>query len=219
MVGNPFERDSTGLYFDGQNFTLKVNELSIEGASVPTLDEMTTKVDEAVNSAKEEVKAEITDVVTKVNSLDSYMNNALKDGILDEVERNHLRTLYEGISSEFLDTVAQYRSIAGNTHLTDEAILTVLEQHFNTYLTCFEVLTDAFNTLMEATVLTGDDVETFKNAITDMRTASANLLQSLTNALTCISESQANEIVANAKLEIKQEVDDVSNALAGFLMP
>ena len=213
MVGNPFEQDSTGLYFDGQNFTLKVNELSIEGVSVPTLDEMTTKVDEAVNSAKEEVKAEITDVVTKVNSLDSYMNNALKDGILDEVERNHLRTLYEGISSEFLDTVAQYRSIAGNAHLTDEAILTVLEQHFNTYLTCFEVLTDAFNTLMEATVLTGDDVETFKNAITDMRTASANLLQSLTNALTCISESQANEIVANAKLEVKQEIDDVSNAL------
>ena len=216
MVGNPFEQDSTGLYFDGQNFTLKVNELSIEGVSVPTLDEMTTKVDEAVNSAKEEVKAEITDVIAQVNSLDSYMNNALKDGILDEVERNHLRTLYEGISSEFLDTVAQYRSIAGNAHLTDEAMLTVLEEHFNTYLTCFEVLTDAFNTLMEATVLTGDDVETFKNAITDMRTASTNLLQSLTDALTCISESQANEIVTNAKLEIKQEIDDVSGALTSL---
>ena len=213
MVGNPFEQHSTGLYFDGENFTLKVNELSIEGSNVATSDELITKVDEAINSAKEEVKAEIGDVIAQVNSLDSYMNNALKDGILDEVERNHLRTLYEGMTSEYLDTVAQYRSIAGNGHLTDEAMLTVLEQHFNTYLTCFEVLTDAFNTLMEATVLTGDVVEAFKNAITDMRTASANLLQSLTDALTCISESQANEIVTNAKLEVKQEIDDVSNAL------
>ena len=216
MVGNPFEQDSTGLYFDGENFTLKVNELSIEGSSVATTDDLTTQVDEAINSAKEEVKAEIEDVISQVNSLDSYMNNALKDGILDEVERNHLHTLYENISSEYLDTIAQYRSIAGNAHLTDEAMLVVLEGYFTTYLTCFEVLTDAFNTIMEAEVLTGEDVEAFKNAIADMRTASTDMLQSLTDALTCISEAQANEIVANAKLEIKQEVDDVSNALAGL---
>ncbi len=79
MVGNPFEQDSTGLYFDGENFTLKVNELSIEGSSVATSDELVTKVDEAINSAKEEVKAEIEDVISQVNSLDSYMNNALKE--------------------------------------------------------------------------------------------------------------------------------------------
>lgn len=216
MVGNPFEQDSTGLYFDGENFTLKVNELSIEGSNVATTDDLTTQVDEAINSAKEEVKAEIEEVISQVNSLDSYMNNALKDGILDEVERNRLHTLYENITSEYLDTIAQYRSIAGNTHLTDEAMLAVLEGHFTTYLTCFEVLSDAFNTIMEAEVLTGEAVEAFKNAISDLRVASTDLLQSLTNALTCISEAQANEIVANAKLEIKQEVDDVSNALAGL---
>lgn len=213
MVGNPFEQDSTGLYFDGENFTLKVNELSIEGSNVATTDDLTTQVDEAINSAKEEVKAEIEDVISQVNSLDSYMNNALKDGILDEVERNRLHTLYENITSEYLDTIAQYRSIAGNTHLTDEAMLAVLEGHFTTYLTCFEVLSDAFNTIMEAEVLTGEAVEAFKNAISDLRVASTDLLQSLTNALTCISESQANEIVTNAKLEIKQEIDDVSGAL------
>ena len=213
MVGNPFEQDSTGLYFDGENFTLKVNELSIEGHSVPTTDDLTTQVDQAMNNVKEEVKAEIEDVISQVNSLDSYMNNALKDGILDEVERNRLHTLYENITSEYLDTIAQYRSIAGNTHLTDEAMLAVLEGHFTTYLTCFEVLSDAFNTIMEAEVLTGEAVEAFKNAISDLRVASTDLLQSLTNALTCISESQANEIVTNAKLEIKQEIDDVSGAL------
>ena len=213
MVGNPFEQDSTGLYFDGENFTLKVNELSIEGSNVATTDDLTTQVDEAINSAKEEVKAEIEDVISQVNSLDSYMNNALKDGILDEVERNRLHTLYENITSEYLDTIAQYRSIAGNTHLTDEAMLAVLEGHFTTYLTCFEVLSDTFNTIMEAEVLTGEAVEAFKNAISDLRVASTDLLQSLTNALTCISESQANEIVTNAKLEIKQEIDDVSGAL------
>ena len=216
MVGNPFEQNSTGLYFDGENFTLKVNELSIEGSNVATSDELTTKVDEAINTAKEEVKSEISEIIAQVNGLDSYMNNALKDGILDEVERNHLRTLYENISSEFLDAVAQYRSIAGNAHLTDEAMLAVLEGHFTTYLTCFEVLTNAFNTLMDAEVLTGEDVEAFKNAIADMRVASTDILQSLTDALTCISESQANEIVANAKLEVKQEIDDVSNALTGL---
>ncbi len=144
------------------------------------------------------------------------MNNALKDGILDEVERNHLHTLYENISSEYLDTIAQYRSIAGNEYLTDEAMLAVLEGHFTAYLTCFEALSDAFNAIMEAEVLTGEDVEAFKNAISDLRVASTDMLQSLTDALTCISEAQANEIVTNAKLEIKQEVDDVSNALAGL---
>ena len=139
MVGNPFEEGSTGMYFDGDSFTLKVNQLSIEGASVPTTDDLTSAIDREVNSAKEEVKAEISQVVSQVVDLDSYMNNALKDGILDEVERAHLDTLYENISSEVIDVVSQHRSVANNPYFTDEAIQAVLTERFDAYMACYRL--------------------------------------------------------------------------------
>lgn len=213
MVGNPFEQDSTGLYFDGQNFTLKVNELSIEGANVATSDELVTKVDEAVNSAKEEVRAEIVDVMNQVNDLDSYMNGALSDGILDNVEKQNLRILYDALASEVTDVLAQYESIVSNAYLRNEIIVATLEQCHEAYMTHHYNMGELINTIVESEVLDGEVIAAFKEEINNFKEASAELHRVFNDALVDIGENQANEIVANAKLEVKQEIDDVSNAL------
>lgn len=213
MVGNPFEQDSTGLYFDGENFTLKVNELSIEGVSVPTSDELVTKVDEAVNSAKEEVKAEINEVINQVNDLDSYMNGALSDGILNNVEKQNLHILYDALTSEVTDVLAQYESIVSNTYLRNEVVVATLEQCHEAYMTHHYNMGELINTIVESEVLDGEVIAAFKEEINNFKEASAELHRVFNDALVDIGENQANEIVANAKLEVKQEIDDVSNAL------
>lgn len=216
MVGNPFEDNSTGMYFDGDQFTLKVNQLTIEGTNVATTDDLTTKVDEEINSAKEEIRAEVADVISQVNELDSFMNNALKDGILDEMERSRLTVLYETLTSEMTDVVSQYMSIINNPYLTNDTILAVMEESFNTYLECYQKLTDILNAILESEIVIGEDVEAFRNAITDFKEASAMLHQSMNDALTSISETQANIIVEKAKKEIEAEIVGVSDALGNL---
>lgn len=213
MVGNPFEKNSAGLYYDGEQFTLKVNQLSIEGVGVATTEDLTTTIDREINSAKEEVKAEIADVISQVNDLDSYMNSALKDGILDEVERARLSTLYENISLEVMDVIAQHRSIANNPYFTDETIQAVLTEKMELYMVCFQELSDILTAIMESEVIIGEDVEAFNEAILTFKEASTELQQLLNDALTSISEVQAGIIVNEAKEEIRKEVDQVSNAL------
>ena len=239
MVGNPFEDNSTGMYFDGEQFTLKVSQLTIEGTNVATTDDLTTKVDEEINSVKEELRAEVSDVISQVNELDTFMNNALKDGILDEVERSRLTVLYETLTSEMMDVVSQYMSIINSPYLTNETVLNVMEENFNRYVECYQKLTDILNTILgtsnvgdegvvepepstretveggntEGDFITEEEANAFGNAVADFREASALLHQSMNDALTSISETQANIIIAQAKQEIELEINGVSDAL------
>lgn len=213
MVGNPFEDNSTGMYFDGEQFTLKVNQLSIEGVGVATTEDLASTIDREVNSAKEEVRAEISDVISQVNDLDSYMNSALKDGILDDVERARLSTLYENISLEVMDVIAQHRSISNNAYLTDEAIQAILTEKMEAYMNSFQVLSDILTAIMESEIVIGEDVESFNEAILAFKEASTELQQVLNDALTSISETQANIIIEEAKKEIEAEIVGVSDAL------
>ena len=249
MVGNPFEENSTGLYFDGDQFTLKVNQLTIEGSNVATTDDLTTKVDAEINSAKEEIRAEVSDVLMQVDELDSFINSALKDGILDEVERSRIMTLYEALTSEMTDVASQYVSLINNPYLTNQALLETMEQNFIHYTECYQKLTDILNIIMgnsndgtesdgtesggtdEPEVITDivleetpndedttveDNLTAFGNAISDFKEASAMLHKSMSDALTSISEEQANTIVGQAKEEIKKEIDGVSDALGSL---
>lgn len=213
MVGNPFENNSTGMYFDGEQFTLKVNQLTIEGVGVATTDDLTTKVDEEINSAKEEIRAEVADVISQVNELDSFMNNALKDGIFDEIERAKLTTLYETFALEINDVASQYLSIFNNPYLTNEILITNMVEHFEAYRTCFEEISSIFDAIIESEVIIPEDVEAFNNAILAFKESSAILHQTMNDALTNISETQANAIVEQAKEEIQAEIIGVSDAL------
>lgn len=216
MVGNPFEDNSSGLYYDGDQFTLRVNQLTIEGSEVATTEGVITTVNEEINSAKEQIRLEVSEVVAQVNELDSFMNSALKDGILDEVERTRLYSTHESLTSETLDVSSQYMSIINNPYLTNESILLVLEESFNRYVECYQALTDILNAILGSDVIVGEDVEVFYSAISDFREASANLHHAMNDALTSISETQANIVIQQAKEEIQKEIDGVSNALGSL---
>lgn len=216
MVGNPFEDNSTGMYFDGDQFTLKVNQLTIEGTNVATTDDLTTKVDEEINSAKEEIRAEVADVISQVNELDSFMNNALKDGILDEIERAKLTTMYETFALEINDVASQYLSILNNPYLTSEILIANMIEHFETYRTCFDELTTIFDAIIQSDIVIPEDAEAFNNAILAFKESSAILHQTMNDALTNISETQANTIVEQAKKEIEAEIIGVSDALGSL---
>ena len=213
MVGNPFEDNSTGMYFDGEQFTLKVNQLTIEGTNVATTDDLTTKVDEEINSAKEEIRAEVADVISQVNDLDSFMNNALKDGILDEIERAKLTTMYETFAMEINDVASQYLSIINNPYLTNETLIANMIEHFEAYRTCFDELTTIFDAILQSEVVIPEDVEAFNNAILVFKESSATLHQTMNDALTNISETQANIVIEEAKKEIQAEITGVADAL------
>lgn len=213
MVGNPFEENSTGMYFDGDQFTLKVNQLTIEGVGVPTVDEVGNKIDEAIDNAKEEVRTEITEVIAKVNDLDGYVNNALKDGILDEIEKSELSTLHRAISSEVDDVSAQFVAIINNPFLKNASIIDALNINYETYITKFNEFSEILNAILSSDNLVGEDIEAFNEALLVFKTSSSTLYQSLNDALTSIAQEQSQTIVDEAKKEILLEVEDVNNAL------
>lgn len=86
-------------------------------------------------------------------------------------------------------------------------------EHFEAYRTCFEEISSIFDAIIESEVIIPEDVEAFNNAILAFKESSAILHQTMNDALTNISETQANAIVEQAKEEIQAEIIGVSDAL------
>lgn len=213
QVGNPFGENSTGLYYSDGVFKLKVNELSIEGAKVPTENEIGNMVTTEVNSAKNELQESIDSITNQMTDLDSYVNNALKDGILDNVERNKLEAMYDTMALEVDSVNARFQSIINNPFLTNEAIITSLNEAMTNYANTFQVVTDSLNKILESETVSGADVSALNNYIADFKDSSATLNKIMLDSLNSINEVQAQQLVDKAKEEIQAEVSDVNDAL------
>lgn len=216
MVGNPFEKDSTGLYYDNGELIAKVHSLTIQGAEVPTTDAITSVVDEKLNSVKEGLLQEFEDVVGQVGELGAYMDGALKDGILDEVERNRLNTLFDNIGLEVNDVDAQFVSISQNPHLTNVALFNQLTEAYDAYTNKYEEMEVAFNEIIGSSTVDVEKVGTFNVLMEEFVELGKTLRQIMTDALSSISTSISEQIAEQAKEEIRSEISDVSDALGSL---
>ena len=227
QIGNFYEPDGVGIIYDNGKLDIKVSEMSITGSEVATKDDIQSAVDVAMNTAKEEIDSNLADVMNGLNDLDSFINGALQDGIFTDIEKAKFESLYENVEQETVDVTGTYLSITSNQYFTNEELQTLLSDSYAEYINNFDALTTAYHEIMaggldlitEETDENGEvvqhivAVENFKEALSAFRKSSEPLQQYLNDALLNISENQAEEIVAKARLEIVREIKDVSDAL------
>lgn len=213
QVGNPFEENSTGLYYSNGVFKLKVNELSIEGSKVATEDEIGGLITSEVNSAKNELEESINNLSNSLGSLEDVLNNGLQDGILTEVEKQALKIKVDTLKGESTTLTAQIGSVLVSPFLSNTTLLFKLEELSENYETTYNTLLDVYNRITEGNTPSDEDVALFNETLYTLREVSEELNQVLIDCLTDISQTQATQLVDKAKEEIKAEVDDVNNAL------
>ena len=214
QVGNPFGEDSTGLYYNDGVFKLKVNELSIEGAKVPTENEIGNLVASEINSAKNELQETINGLNNSLVSLEDVVNNSLQDGILTEVEKHSLKTVIDTINGEVNTVVAQSNSILINPYLSNTALMLKLEELLGNYEATHNTLVETYVRITNSDIPTDEDIALFNTTLSDLRVISDELNQVLIDCLTNISQTQAQQLVEKAKEEIQAEVSDVNDALS-----
>ena len=214
QVGNPFGEDSTGLYYNEGMFKLKVNELSIEGAKVPTENEIGNLVASEINSAKNELQETINGLNNSLGSLEDVVNNSLQDGILTEVEKHSLKTVIDTINGEVNTVVAQSNSILINPYLSNTALMLKLEELLGNYEATHNTLVETYVRITNSDIPTDEDIALFNTTLSDLRVISDELNQVLIDCLTNISQTQAQQLVNKAKEEIQAEVSDVNDALS-----
>lgn len=213
QVGNPFQENSTGLYYSNGVFKLKVNELSIEGSKVATEDEIGGLITSEVNSAKNELEESINNLSNSLGSLEDVLNNGLQDGILTEVEKQALKIKVDTLKGESTTLTAQIGSVLVSPFLSNTTLLFKLEELSENYETTYNTLLDVYNRITEGNTPSDEDVALFNETLYTLREVSEELNQVLIDCLTDISQTQATQLVDKAKEEIKAEVDDVNNAL------
>lgn len=213
QLGNPFEENSTGMYYSEGFFKLRVNELSIEGVEVPNKNEISDIVNSEINSAKGELQLTIDSISQSLGSLEDNVNNALKDGILTEVEKSKLRIMFSSLEGEVVSFYSQVSSVLGSPFLTNVTLIELLTSTYDSYAQTFENLEEVYNRILLSETPSDEDVALFNDLLLQLRELSETLNQVLIDCLTNISKEQSTQLVNQAKEEIKVEVEDVNNAL------
>lgn len=227
QIGNFYEPDGVGIRYDKGKLDIKVSELSITGSEVVTKDDLQDSVNEAMNSAKSELELELSEVMSSLTDMESYLAGAFQDGILSEVEKGKFEALYTNLQQETNDVTGMYLSIMSNEYFINEELRTLLSDTYTAYITAFDSITMAYHEIMaggldiykEETDEVGDIVvrvealEHFNESLASFRSTSEQLSQYLNDALLNISESQSASMIAAARLEITQEIEDVAGAL------
>ena len=215
-VGDPYQRRTKhglGIGYNNGQFVGRFSNLTIEGVNVPTTDEVSNSINQAVVNAQNQVREEMEEVNEALINLNDYVNGSLKDGILDEVEKVKIEGLLEIIKQEATDVDGQYISISTNQYLTDAFVIELLENTYNSYKEAYNNVLTKYSELANGTATNTDE---FTESISNFRIASNDLYQVFNNALTSISEVQATLKSEEAKNEVIKEVNDVSDALAGL---
>lgn len=214
QVGNPFDETSTGLYYSDGVFKLKVNELSIEGAKVPTENEIGNLVTSEVNSAKNEIQESINGLNNSLGSLEDVVNNSLRDGILTEVEKQSLKVVMDTLTNEMNTLLTQVGSVLVNPFLSNIALMQQLQTALTEYQNTYDALLEVYTRIVSTEMPTDEDSVLFNDTILQLSEKSEILNQLLIDCLTDISQAQAQQLVDKAKEEIQAEVSDVNDALA-----
>lgn len=216
QVGNPFDENATGLYYSDGVFKLRVNELSIEGSKVPTQNEIGSLVTSEVNSAKNELQETINGLNNSLGSLEDVVNNSLRDGILTEVERQTLKTVMDTLTNEMNTLLTQVGSVLTNPFLSNVTLMQQLQVSLEEYQNTYNTLLEIYVRIISTDTPSDEDSVLFNDTMLQLSEKSEALNQLLIDCLTNISQTQAQQLVDEAKEEIQAEVSDVNNALTNL---
>lgn len=137
------EADNTAINnaFEEHNMAMSVYNEKINKA----IDYITIK---NVEDAKSELSSNIEELGGALNNLENTMNNAFKDGVLSESEKQSIKQHLLTVSSKKTDIDKRYVTLYSNEHL-EETPKTNLTTAYNNYIKAYNSLVTVINNILE----------------------------------------------------------------------
>lgn len=205
---------------DALNNTVQENSAQLTVA----FDEISTRVtQETFTSGMQDVRdyakglndsvsAEVGDVSTAVDNLNTYVDTTFRDGVIDEAEAKAIEKYINTINTEKADVDAKYSEIYNNSYLAADK-KTPLETAKSDYDNNHITLINAINTAISDNAVTGTEKADVDEAFADYKAALSSLSGAFEVAIDAISMAKAVEALGSAKDYTDGEIKVVNSSI------
>ena len=177
-----------------------------------TFTQTITNMKNQTSILKAEFQRQVNDVTNALNTYKNYVDTALKDGIIDESEKQTMKQRLEELEKEKNDITYQYDKYKADPMLKDTTKST-LKKDYDAYIlkhnelvaTVEEVISDGMS----------DDAEKLRvnTAFTNYTTALNNLKVTMDKTIDELNLNKYNQAIEEAKKQADKEINDVKNEL------
>lgn len=151
--------------------------------------------------AKDEVlksvlQGNISDVSKVANETKTALGNYTADGILDEAEKESVRTHLKNLATEKSDVDKEYTTLYNNSELTDK---TNLKTAYDNYVAKYNDLVSKINTLLNASVITDTMRTNINNAFSVHDSYLSTYSLRVNEAFIAISEKKKQDAISTSQ--------------------
>ena len=180
-----------------------------------------------ITVTKNELQSEINDVDNAVNSLETTMWGVFQDGILDQSERDTLKSSLDLVAKEKSDIDKDYEALYNNEDLIDPS-KTNLQTAYNNFSTVHIALVNAINNLVnKETIIDNEDKTNLQTAFDNWRNGLGAYRTASLKAIDAIAKKKADdsadvvdkkwaEIILDPDTGIQAQVGNLSTTVDGF---
>lgn len=189
------------------NEAVKAAEKSIQDKLKGYADNAQMAADEA-NQAASNAQEDANEARQSVESLNTYVDGAFKDGIITEAEAKVIATYINTVNNAKKGMDATYSALYANTYLTGtyKSLLYVAKNSFDTAVTN---LTNAINSAIADGKTTESEKSTVDTCFTSFNDAYASLSTAIGNANKAIQDKIKQEAADQAKEDIDAQIGEV----------
>jgi phage minor structural protein len=194
-----------GVYQDSTYYADNVSETKKQEAIQVAAVDATNKANLAeqaarayADSLKQQTDQQINDVEQSLSNLDTYVDGAFKDNVIQEAEAKAIEKYLNQLNAEKADIDAKYNDVYNNPSLSGTA-KTNLSSKKSAYNTAHTNLINAINTAISDGKTTPAEKSDVDTKFSSYRTALSQLSTAFEDAIDAIAQTKAQQAENNAK--------------------
>ena len=176
------------------NVALDVTSLKISANNVPTFENVKDEIQNSINNYKDTVNKELDDIKDAMDNLGDTLDEAFKDGIINEAEAIAIKQQIQNLEVEKKDIDSVYTTLYANTDLIGTA-KTNLYNAKNSYNTAHTNLINAINDAIADKKISTDENTLVKRAFANYGTALATFRTRNEETLDAIANKKKQDAI------------------------
>lgn len=173
---------------------LDVTSLKISANNVPTFENVKDEIQNSINNYKDTVNKELDDIKDAMDNLGDTLDEAFKDGIINEAEAIAIKQQIQNLEIEKKDIDSVYNSLYSNTDLTGTAKNNLYNAKAS-YNTAHTNLINAINNAIADKKISTDENTLVKRAFANYGTALATFRTKSEEALDAIANKKKQDAI------------------------
>lgn len=173
---------------------LDVTSLKISANNVPTFENVKDEIQNSINNYKDTVNKELDDIKDAMDNLGDTLDEAFKDGIINEAEAIAIKQQIQNLEIEKKDIDSVYNSLYSNTDLTGTAKNNLYNAKAS-YNTAHTNLINAINDAIADKKISTNENTLVKRAFANYGTALATFRTKNEEALDAIANKKKQDAI------------------------